>query len=496
MKTIKSARLTRIVVLAMVICMALSLLPATALAANTAVNEAKNGVVQVRVTYFNDLNQPMDLFSGTGFLVNDNTVLTCNHVVTMSVTDMEVLAAEVGKTVPEFQSRLKIRITVSRDVTVDAAVIKASEEMDFAILRLNESLRGKKSLAIRSSDTVQQTEHVYSIGYPDISSSSQSFNTYTSDDATITEGVVNKNGAYFGSNTNYLQTSCNLDNGNSGGPMVDENGYVVGISAGYIGDDATEYYYAVAIDQVVEILTSLGIPFTSADAVVVEPPVVDEPPVVTDPPVVDEPVQQDPQPSVALPPLDVPDGSDNVAKDDGPDLTMILIIAAVAVAVIVVIVVVVVAGGKKKKPAPVPPAPVPPVPPRPSFEAGSTTPIQGAGETTVLNGGSAGETTVLNQNVNGGMLIRKRTGENVKVNAESFVIGREPRDVNYCISDNTAVSRVHAKLTVRGGTVYLTSMTDKNGTFVNNTKVLRNQEVALKNGDRITLANEELEYRI
>ena len=71
MKTIKTARLIRIVVLAMVICMVLSILPATALAANTAVNESKNGVVQVRVTYFDDLNKPTDLFSGTGFLVNE-----------------------------------------------------------------------------------------------------------------------------------------------------------------------------------------------------------------------------------------------------------------------------------------------------------------------------------------------------------------------------------------------------------------------------------------
>ncbi len=493
MKTIKTARLIRIVVLAMVICMVLSILPATALAANTAVNESKNGVVQVRVTYFDDLNKPTDLFSGTGFLVNENTVLTCNHVVTMSVEDMEELAVAFNKTVPEFQSRLKIRITVSRDVTVDAAVIKASEEMDFAILRLNESLRGKKALTIRSSETVEQTEHVYSIGYPDISSTSQSFNTYTSDDATITEGVVNKNGAYFGSNTNYLQTSCNLDSGNSGGPMVDENGYVIGISAGYIKDESTEYYYAVAIDQVVDILTSLGIPFTSADAAPVDAvvPQESEPApttVPTDAPT-DAPVSEP-----TLPPIVLPTEPVSVSEpDSGPDLTMILIIASIAIVVIVVIVVVVVAGGKKKgKSASASSAPIPP---SNSFEPASTTPVQGVGETTVLNGGSAGETTVLSHNVNGGTLIRKRTGETVNVNTESFIIGREPKDVNYCIADNTAVSRVHAKLTVRGGVVYLSNLTEKNGTFVNSTKVLRGQEVALKNGDRITLANEELEYR-
>ena len=493
MKTIKKARLTRIVVLAMVICMAVSLLlPTTALAANAAVNDAKNGVVQVRVTYTDDAGSVEDLFSGTGFLINDNTVLTCNHVVTLTAGELAALAEVYQKTVPEFQSRLKIAITVSRDVTIDATVINSSATMDFAILRLSTSLQGKKALAIRSSATVEQTEHVFAIGFPAVSRDSQSFNTYTSEDATIAEGVVNQNGAYFDANVKYLQTSCELDFGNSGGPMVDENGNVIGLCAGYLDSAASAVYFAVCIDQVTEVLSALGIPYTPATSQpVVEP--------TTEP--TTEPTEEEPVATTA-PTLPLPSIPDEFVDDDTvqpkSNMGLILIIAAVAVAVVVIIVVVVVAGGKKKKPVAPPMPPAPPAPPMPSrggFEPAPTTPIQGVGETTVLNAGAAGETTVLSRNVNGGTLIRKRTGETVNVNQESFVIGRERKDVNYCIADNTAVSRIHAKLIVRNGVTYLTSMTDKNGTFVNNTKVMRNQEVALKNGDHITLANEELEYR-
>ena len=493
MKTIKNARLTRIVVLAMVICMAVSLLlPTTALAANTAVNDAKNGVVQVRVTYTDDAGSVEDLFSGTGFLINDNTVLTCNHVVTLTAGELAALAEVYQKTVPEFQSRLKIAITVSRDVTIDATVINSSATMDFAILRLSTSLQGKKALAIRSSATVEQTEHVFAIGFPDISSDSQSFSTYTSEDATIAEGVVNKNGAYFDANVKYLQTSCELDFGNSGGPMVDENGNVIGLCAGYLDSAASAVYFAVCIDQVTEVLSALGIPYTPATSQPVEIEPTTEP--------TTEPTEEEPPATTVpvLPPHDIPDDFvDNDPVEPKSNMGLILIIAAVAVAVVVIIVVVIVAGGKKKPVAPpMPPAPpAPPMPSRGGFEPAPTTPIQGVGETTVLNAGAAGETTVLSRNVNGGTLIRKRTGETVNVNQESFVIGRERKDVNYCIADNTAVSRIHAKLIVRNGVTYLTSMTDKNGTFVNNTKVMRNQEVALKNGDHITLANEELEYR-
>lgn len=492
MKTIKNARLTRIVVLAMVICMAVSLLlPTTALAANTAVNDAKNGVVQVCVTYTDDEGNIEIVGDGTGFLINDNTVLTCHHVVNLEEEYMNFLVAKYGKTVPEFQSRLKIAITVSRDVTIDATVINSSATMDFAILRLSTSLQGKKALAIRSSETVEQTEHVFAIGFPTVSRDSQSFNTYTSEDATIAEGVVNKNSAYFSENVKYLQTSCEMDRGNSGGPMVDENGNVVGLCAGYLDAAASTVYFAVGIDQVTEVLSALGIPYTPATSQPVETEPATEP--------ATEPTEEEPVATTAptLPPVVLPDDPIDPVQPKS-NMGLILIIAAVAVAVVVIIVVVVVAGGKKKKPVAPPMPPAPPAPPMPSrggFEPAPTTPIQGVGETTVLNAGAAGETTVLSRNVNGGTLIRKRTGETVNVNQESFVIGRERKDVNYCIADNTAVSRIHAKLIVRNGVTYLTSMTDKNGTFVNNTKVMRNQEVALKNGDHITLANEELEYR-
>ena len=115
----------------------------------------------------------------------------------------------------------------------------------------------------------------------------------------------------------------------------------------------------------------------------------------------------------------------------------------------------------------------------------------GAGETTIL-GGDAGATTVLSR---GGSLIRKRTNETIVLNAERFIIGRERKTANYCVADNSSISRSHVTLITRGGAVYLMDMNAANGTFVNGVKVMPNQEVALKNGDKIKLADEEFEFR-
>lgn len=501
MKTSKTSRLARIFIAAVAVCMLVCLMAPMAFAANDAVNNCRYGVLQVKLNYTGDNNETVVVNGGTGFLINDNTLVTSHHVVTLDSEELEALATLYGKTVAEVQSRLSITVTVSRDVTIAASTLTGSYEMDFAILRLSSSLQGKTPLAIRPSSEVKQTENVYAIGFPDTSALLQSYNTYTSDDATITQGVVNKIATginlYSGANTNYIQTSCNLDYGNSGGPLVDENGFVIGISQGTVGDDATEYYNAVAIDQVTEVLNALGIIYTPASTPVQQP--TEEPTVATEEPVAtQEPVVTE---APTLPNLDIPDGLGE--KDKTSNMGLILIIAAVAVVlIIVVVVVIVVASGSKKKPAPAPiPAAVVPnvhpvtTPANNGFAAPPTYPAQGAGETTVLGGG-AGETTVLSRaSVNGGTLIRKRTGEVVSINADQFVIGRERKGVNYCISDNSSISRNHVRLTVRGGTTFLTDLNAANGTFVNGVKVMPRQEIALKNGDKITLADEDLEFK-
>ena len=508
MKTKFTSRLARVFVMAMVICMmAAFMLPTTALAANDAVTATSKGVVQINLVYTDDFGTEHTVSSGTAFLINDTTLLTCHHVVTLSAEDLDTLAANVGKTATEVQSRLSITVTVNRDMTIPANYVNGSAEVDFAIVRMSQSLPTKTPLSLRRSSKVAQTEAVWTVGFPVMDALLQSYNTYTEDDVNIANGTVTKIAMgvnmHSGANTTYIQTNCNMDMGNSGGPMVDENGYVIGISQGvWSWSDSTvstaEYYNAIAIDEVITALDSLGITWTegtgSADPAPTQP-------------TANEPENSEPastQPVATEPVATLPTLPDNGKEEGGLDMIWIILAAVAVVVIIVIIVVVVMVGGKKKVPAAVTMPSVAPAPPvRPmtppangGFAPPPTHPVQDAGETTVLGGSGAGETTVLSRNaVNGGSLIRKRTGETVAINADQFVIGRERKGVNYCIADNNSISRNHIRLSVRGGVTYLTDLNAANGTFVNGVKVMPRQEIALKNGDKITLADEDLEYK-
>lgn len=116
------------------------------------------------------------------------------------------------------------------------------------------------------------------------------------------------------------------------------------------------------------------------------------------------------------------------------------------------------------------------------------------GETTVLSGDGS-ETTVLSKQVDGGKLIRLSNNENIPITYSGFTIGKNRREVDYCIGDNTNISRNHAKFIVRDGVTYIVDNKSTNGTFVNNSTVRPGDEIALNDGDMIMLADEKFEFK-
>ena len=91
-------------------------------------------------------------------------------------------------------------------------------------------------------------------------------------------------------------------------------------------------------------------------------------------------------------------------------------------------------------------------------------------------------------------MIRKRNNEKISINKPEFIIGKERRRVDYCISDNNSISRAHAKIKVRAGRCYISDLGSTNCTYVNGVKLSPNQEVILSKGDKIKISDEEFEF--
>ena len=138
--------------------------------------------------------------TGTGFVVSTSGhVLTNNHVIAGCVGDVH------GNLTGEPAAVLRI---VSKDETNDLALLQVASTF-------------KEPAHIRST-AIYSGDAVIAIGYP--------FHGLLSSDFTVTTGIVNSLSGIF-NDTRYLQISAPVQPGNSGGPLLDTAGNVVGVVA-------------------------------------------------------------------------------------------------------------------------------------------------------------------------------------------------------------------------------------------------------------------------
>ena len=91
-------------------------------------------------------------------------------------------------------------------------------------------------------------------------------------------------------------------------------------------------------------------------------------------------------------------------------------------------------------------------------------------------------------------LTRRSNGETFSVNKPVFKLGKERAKVDFCITGNKTVSRVHATLYVRGGECFVQDNNSTNRTFVNGEPIAVQTEIKLKKGDVLKLSNEEFDF--
>lgn len=475
--------------------------PVWAADSSEAFDNGRKAIVQVRTLYDAPDGEQYDILWGTGFLINDTTILTAYHVVDITYPDggdtvlQEMREDEFfgpmikNKTDKQVKEKIVYKIIVNRDSGIDAEFNEppSSRAADVAVLNIKSPLTGYEPLALRDSENVK-TEECAVLGFPGkIEYFKPLSSTYTQADVNAKPTSVSNNTSLDNGVATLLLNDL-LSDGYSGGPVIDEAGNVIGLAT---GDDRENMALATGTHEFIKNLTTLGIKF---DLVEGDAPAAEE---------TTEAVEE----TTTAPPMPEPEVTEE--KESGfPMLPVIIGIIAAAVAAAIVILLVT---RKKKAEVPTPvtavPSQTPPVGPAPAIPpaAGATTAPkvppaysgapdtgvlgQGSNETTVLGQGSD-ETTVLSATQAYGTLTREKTGEKISINRDNFKIGRERSRVDYCISDNTAVGRHHATIVSRNGEMFIVDQNSRNFTFINDVKVTPNAETKINSGDKISLGDE------
>lgn len=116
-----------------------------------------------------------------------------------------------------------IEVVFANDETTSAELVGYDSEMDVAVIKID--YPHIKALAIGDSDQLRTGEYVIAVGTPGVSSQLY--------DGTVTLGIVsslNRSVTLDGISHNYIQTDAAINFGNSGGPLLNMEGKVVGIN--------------------------------------------------------------------------------------------------------------------------------------------------------------------------------------------------------------------------------------------------------------------------
>lgn len=165
---------------------------------------------------------------GTGFIVGENTIVTNFHVV-----------SEPGK-IYVYSSNSQKRY--------EAEVAHKDEIADLVILKLKDWASFKKDespviVEFGDSNNTDQGEKVIIIGHP------------WGLAWTVSEGIMSGKGHRMGSNPKFLdQVDAKLYNGNSGGPVFNEDGQVVCVSNMMLVQEGGSYGFCIPSSLVKKVL--------------------------------------------------------------------------------------------------------------------------------------------------------------------------------------------------------------------------------------------------
>lgn len=231
--------------------------------------DAKNGVVVVSEYVALD-GVEAGVAHGSGFFIGKEgeapQYLVTNHHV---IADYLYFGAGQNTSFTDengTQYALKsyVRVYFDSEDYVEAYVVGYNEVADVAVLRIASPTDKRRALRLCSPTGDMVGSTVYAIGYPGIADNPvvDSVSTWGLDDLTFTSGIISRLTTTSGTGVQNIQVDVSIGHGNSGGPIVNENGAAVGISAwGVTNDNAEAAAYAVNIDEVIALLNLYGVPY-------------------------------------------------------------------------------------------------------------------------------------------------------------------------------------------------------------------------------------------
>lgn len=227
-------------------------------------NEARNSVVVVSTLLETGAGN-VGFGHGTGFFVTDQYLITNFHVIEDFVKCGAGELFSMNVDGGQISGRAKVRAYYDSKDYEEAFVVGYDSIRDIAILRLANSTSKRTPLALRvpTEDMVGTT--VYAVGFPGLADNilADSTSSWGKNDSTVTSGTISRLVTQSGTGQRNIQIDCDIKHGNSGGPLIDADGAVIGVTTwGVNNQDQESINYAVNIEDAIMLLDQYRVNYT------------------------------------------------------------------------------------------------------------------------------------------------------------------------------------------------------------------------------------------
>ena len=248
-----------------------ALIPASA--ASTP-NDARESVAVVMTCLALDDGMMLPIATGSCFFVGekgkDPSYMVTNHHVIADYLDYGA-GQQIELTVygQAYTGRTQIRIYYDSAMFDEAFPVEYDELKDIAVLKLASPTSQRKAIALKPADDSMVGDNVYTIGYPGIADNDykKAISTWEISSSTVTKGTTSRLLTLSGTGVNLIQTDCTINHGNSGGPIVTEDGAATAIASSFVSKmysselDTATVYYGINISDVIPILDRNSVPW-------------------------------------------------------------------------------------------------------------------------------------------------------------------------------------------------------------------------------------------
>lgn len=235
--------------------------------------ETRNSVVVVETCLELDAGT-VSFGWGTGFFVGEEGqdpmyLITNHHVIEPFLESGEGELVQAETTEGVLTGRSKIRVFYDSDDFEEAYPVAYDEIKDLAVLKLGAATSKRTPLPLCSPTDNMVGSTIYAVGYPGLAENvfADATTTWGPSDVSVTSGSISRLLTTSGTGQMRLQIDCVIRHGNSGGPLVNEDGQVLGIAVSSVSDEEdSSMYYGVNIDEVIPYLKQYDVPYVLQEA--------------------------------------------------------------------------------------------------------------------------------------------------------------------------------------------------------------------------------------